>query len=380
MPTEAEIAEIIAKAEAEHQYALILRLGAETWNRWRKQHTDVVADLRGVDFSKTNLEKVDLSRVDLSEADLRGARLSGADYSGAKLHGAKLSRADLSRANLSLTDLYGTQLVSTDFSEARLNGANLSKADLSGAYLFNADLSGTRLMGANLSKAELNGANFGGANFGSTHFADVDLSVAKGLDTAIHFGPSTIGVDTIYRSQGKIPEPFLRGAGIPGNFISYMRGLVTNPVIQFYSCFISYSTVDQDFADRLYADLQANNVRCWFAPQDMKIGDKIWDRLDQSIRLHDKLLLILSANSINSEWVEDEVTTAFEEERKRCKPVLFPVRLDDCIMDTAEPWAAKVRQRHIGDFRQWKDHDAYQKTFTRLLRDLKADDKAGAAA
>ena len=33
---------------------------------------------------------------------------------------------------------------------------------------------------------------------------------------------------------------------------------------------------------------------------------------DQSIRLHDKLLLVLSASSIGSEWVEDEVTTTFE--------------------------------------------------------------------
>jgi hypothetical protein len=30
--------------------------------------------------------------------------------------------------------------------------------------------------------------------------------------------------------------------------------------------------------------------------------------------------------------------------------------------------------RHIGDFRRWKDHDAYQKSFARLLRDLKASD------
>jgi len=30
------------------------------------------------------------------------------------------------------------------------------------------------------------------------------------------------------------------------------------------------------------------------------------------------------------------------------------------------------RARHIGDFRAWKDHDAYQKSFERLLRDLKA--------
>jgi hypothetical protein len=87
--------------------------------------------------------------------------------------------------------------------------------------------------------------------------------------------------------------------------------------------------------------------------------------------LLDKLLLILSKNSINSDWVEDEVQKAFAEERDRKKPVLLPVRIDDAVMDTPEPWARKLRdQRNIGDFRRWKDQDAYQESFGRLMRDL----------
>ena len=42
------------------------------------------------------------------------------------------------------------------------------------------------------------------------------------------------------------------------------------------------------------------------------------------------------------------------------------------VMTTAEPWAVKLRdQRHIGDFRRWKDHDASQQAFYRVLCDLK---------
>jgi hypothetical protein len=48
-----------------------------------------------------------------------------------------------------------------------------------------------------------------------TKFADVDLSPTKGLEVVKHLGPSTIGIDTIYRSGGKIPEVFLRGCGVP---------------------------------------------------------------------------------------------------------------------------------------------------------------------
>jgi hypothetical protein len=154
-----------------------------------------------------------------------------------------------------------------------------------------------------------------------------------------------------------------------------MRSLVGKP-IEFYSCFISYSSKDADFAKRLHADLQAQNVRCWFAPEDLKIGDKFRMRIDEAIRIHDKLLLVLSENSVKSAWVEKEVETAFEKERRQDnKPVLFPIRLDDAVMQTDQAWAGDIRRtRHIGDFTRWKDHDAYQQAFQRLLRDLKAEE------
>ena len=54
--------------------------------------------------------------------------------------------------------------------------------------------------------------------------------------------------------------------------------------------------------------------------------------------------------------------------------VLFPVRLDDAVVDTDAAWTASIRrQRHIGDFTKWKDHDSYQQAFDRLLKDLKAE-------
>jgi hypothetical protein len=152
--------------------------------------------------------------------------------------------------------------------------------------------------------------------------------------------------------------------------IDYLPSLF-DQAIQYYSCFISYSTKDEDFADRLHADLQNKGVRCWFAPHDLPIGGKILDEIDAAIRLRDKVLLILSEHSIESDWVEDEVKTAYEEERKRGQTVLFPIRLDDVVMDTNEAWAAKLRaDRNIGDFRRWKDHDAYKRSFERAVRDL----------
>jgi len=47
-----------------------------------------------------------------------------------------------------------------------------------------------------------------------------------------------------------------------------MRSLV-GKAIEFYSCFISDSSQDDDFAQPLHADLQRKDVRCWFAPEDL---------------------------------------------------------------------------------------------------------------
>jgi len=145
--------------------------------------------------------------------------------------------------------------------------------------------------------------------------------------------------------------------------------------IHIYSCFISYSGKDLDFVEKLYSDLKENNVECWFAPHDMRIGDDIWDTIDRAIRIRDKVLLILSQNSIGSTWVEDEVKKVFAEERENKRLVLFPIRLDEAIVGTDTAWATKIwNTRHIGDFSKWKNHETYTIAFNRLLRDLRPSD------
>jgi hypothetical protein len=77
---------------------------------------------------------------------------------------------------------------------------------------------------------------------------------------------------------------------------------------------------------------------------------------------------------VESQWVEKEVETAMEQERRQKRTVLFPVRLDDAVMKADVGWAADIkRSRNIGVFRKWKDHDSYTRAFERLLRDLKAE-------
>jgi len=276
-----------------------------------------------------------------------------------ELSGAYLSKVDLSGADFSATNLSDATL-----SYARLDYADLSKTNLSRAFLPAAILMRTNLTRANLYQA----------TFGETVFTDVDLSTIQYIESCTHSAPSVLDHRTLMRS-GRLPEVFLRGCGLPDSLINYLPSLLNEPV-QFYSCFISYSSKDEEFAKHLHADLQNNGVRCWFAPEDMKIGDKIRPAIDESIRVYDKLLLILTEQSIKSAWVEKEVETAFEKEQRQQQTVLFPIRLDDAVMEAEEAWAADIRRtRHIGDFCGWKNHGSYRTAFDRLLRDLKATSK-----
>jgi len=54
------------------------------------------------------------------------------------------------------------------------------------------------------------------------------------------------------------------------------------------------------------ADLRAKNLRCWFAPEDLKIGDRFQERIEDSIRVFDKVMIVLSEDSVKSRWVERE--------------------------------------------------------------------------
>ncbi len=361
-----------------------LNLGDARYNGADPRRANQGANLSGGDLNGADLRGADLRGVDLSGAIFGGANLAeaklgyinasgAANLSRADLRGAKLRDMKLSYVNMLGSDLLGADLRGADLTGVNLRGANLHGANLSGANLGGADLGGAKLGDANLSAANLrvallDGAGLAGATLVETLFINVDLRDAIGLEACKHVGPSTVDHRTIEKS-GQLPLSFLRGVGLPDTLIDYLPSLMNNP-IQFYSCFISYSAKDQEFSDRLHADLQGNGVRCWFAPHDMPIGAKILDEIDAAIRLREKVLLILSENSINSDWVEDEVATAFEEERRRGRLVLFPVRLDDTVISTTEAWAAKLRQRNIGDFQKWKEHDAYKKAFARVLRDL----------
>lgn len=365
---------------ANPQHLSILRQGVDVWNRWRQEHSEVDPNLQRAKLSAAKLSKADLKDADLTEADLTFAKLDEANLMAAKLKRADLENASLSGAHLMFADLSAATLSVTDLSfanlsHAKLNRASMFRANLFWAHLSKANLTNTDLRWATLNSVELGDAHLTSCAINGTIFANVDLSVAKGLEMVTHEGPSTIGIDTIYRSKGNIPEVFLRGAGVPDQFIEYARSLITQP-IQYYSCFICHSRKDQSFCNRLYADLQANHLRVWYFPEDATWGKPVWGEINGSIRIYDKLLLVCSAHSLQSAPVLREIERALQREDQEGKNVLFPIDLDGWIFDKWEhERKADVLAKVIGDFRGWDtDARSYETSLNRLLRALQEED------
>ncbi len=399
----------------------MLKAGAAVWNNWRKTVPNNEIDLNGADLSDVQLSVINLSRLNLvgtnferakifktlfsgsnlnksnfshvsmdggyfakcslEEADFTSCLTQDAQFHFAKLNGAIFTKAKLANAKFCHAELSTTNFSYSDLREADFYGSMLIRTDFTGA-----DLSRASITYSTFSKAELHSTNFDGTITARAVYSEVDLSNALNLARVNHKGPSTIGIDTLYQSKGQIPEVFLRGCGVPDSFITQAKALAgAEDGIQFYSCFISYSTKDDEFARRLHARLQQEHVRVWFAPHDMQSGKKVHEQIDEAIKIYDKLLILLSPNSLQSEWVMTELRKARKAERKIGRRKLFPIGLVDyttlqeweCFdADGGQDLAVEVRQYFIPDLTNWKDHDAFEAAFARLLKDLRASERS----
>lgn len=396
------------------EHLAMVKQGVAAWNHWRDANPAFQPDLSRVNFwsletsdpylmeSLWNVWRLErqsynLKNVNFASTKLRGACLSSADLRSARFHCADLSFADLrnatvDRAQFRDAKLKAVKMVGLHAVQADLRGADLEYSDLSGANLTGADLTHSNLKSVNLTGAILDGADLSQSLLQWSLLVDVDLSQVKGLEAVRHYGASSIGMDTIEHSHGKIPESFLQGCGLSALEIEYVKLAVpgleaeqVNVIVERIrqlrlqgggqpgSCFIGFDLQNEEFARQIHADLQQHGIRCWFVPVHRKFGEPLRPTLDRQKRLRDKLIVILSETSIENEWLGEEVEAALQEETDENRLVVVPVRLDDAVMRAQEEWAAHLKRlRPIGDFLQWEDPVQYQRAFQQLLKVLRA--------
>jgi hypothetical protein len=141
-------------------------------------------------------------------------------------------------------------------------------------------------------------------------------------------------------------------------------------------CFIRSDPADLAFAQRLWADLQHEGVRCWCGP-DQVARDEV---ARQASRHRARMILILSERALRSDWIAAELERLAEEERRQHRTALVPIRIDDAIAACPQPWAASIRaERTVRDFSEWRDRLQYRGALGRLLGDLRAGRSGGRA-
>ena len=337
-----------------------LEQGTQAWHKWRADHpyydidlTNVKIDGVTMNFGPNPSERNIFDGINLRKANLEGATLTG-----------DIRQADFSEANLR-----GVSARNTRFLEGKFIGANLREAHLSGAILASCNL-----IGANLTQTDLTDATVAGY----TIFSSNDLRTAKGLETIKFSEPPVLAITTLLLPQEvDVRDTFLKNAGVSEADREYAASLERareKELILYQSCFISYASANEAFAKKLFSNLQKERIRAWFAPESLKGGDYFQSHIDRAVQTQDRLLLILSKESIASKWVAYETNLALEKERETGKIVLFPIKIDNEISSTEELWARRIKKsRHIEDFTGWKTDAAYNTSLNKLLDHLKPE-------
>ena len=64
--------------------------------------------------------------------------------------------------------------------------------------------------------------------------------------------------------------------------------------------FISYSSSDKNFVEKLSKDLNELGIGVWFDKLEIKVGDSIVEKINKGISENDYLAIVLSPDSVNS--------------------------------------------------------------------------------
>ena len=196
--------------------------------------------------------------------------------------------------------------------------------------------------------------------------------------------------ETIAISKGRIPEVFLRGCGLSDweiesaklynpdlanheidEILYRVHDLRATQPLQISPLFISYSHADNAFVEKVEEHLNAKGIRFWRDVHHATAG-RLEKQIDRAIRYNPTVLVILSENSVKSDWVQHEVRTARELEKETGRDVLCPVALDASWKES--PWPERVMEQvmeyNILDFSEWEDDAEFGKLFKKLIDGL----------
>lgn len=405
----------------------IVKRGRDAVAAWREENPNTQMDLNECYMSHARIPMVNLRGADMRNGDFMGAMIRRADLSNTYMNDAHFYRADMRETNMSRSiapgvNMRGADLRNADLSGVNLDRATLSEANLAGANLTNANLDRANLDRANLTGANLTGASFNGANLSRTNLASAVLNQAdfyeavlndvgtveadfhdciigytvfqncamdeaRGLEGVRHDAPSTIGLDTLLRSRGALPQSFILGSGIPVAVSNIQDAVVDAPVTTL-EVHISCADADVEFARQLEANLRAQGVRTWVFGESFR-GNPLVDRratsgeeeIERWVRHYDRLVVVCTTAALDSETVRNDITAAQEAENTGDRWTMFLVDADGTMAAGRNRAARLLKEDHrVFDLAGQADGSSeYNAALSDLIENLREEQPASAA-
>jgi WD40 repeat protein len=112
------------------------------------------------------------------------------------------------------------------------------------------------------------------------------------------------------------------------------------------TAFISYSSQDAHFVERLAKGLLASGIKVWFDKWEIRVGDSLIDMIQKGLSENDFLIVVLSQSSVESPWVRRELNVALMGELEKQHVIVLPVVIDDCEIPVF------LKEKRYADFRK----------------------------
>ena len=109
-----------------------------------------------------------------------------------------------------------------------------------------------------------------------------------------------------------------------------------------YDVFISHSSEDKQYIEKMRKCLEEVNIKCWVSYRDIPPGSSYAVVVPKAIKETETFLLVISANSVKSSQVRDEIAAAIEEKKR-----IIPYKITDIELD--EEMKLWLRRRQITD-------------------------------
>ncbi|HTF19706.1 MAG TPA: toll/interleukin-1 receptor domain-containing protein [Chryseolinea sp.] len=112
------------------------------------------------------------------------------------------------------------------------------------------------------------------------------------------------------------------------------------------SVFISYSSKDKDFVDKLGIRLVTDRIKVWVDRWEINVGDSLINKIQDALGESSFLLVVLSNSFVQSEWCKKELNSGLIREIESKRVIILPVVIDDCQIPVF------LKEKKYADFRK----------------------------